>query len=289
MSTYKIIILAPVFTEKSAGIVMLYRLFESMKRADPTTSLLNYQGIGNQFLITSTNGDIEPERLSGLFPEAIFIVPEVLCGSRLKNLRVARYYLNSLGVIAPAQANVEREFAITFNPKFCDHAKFQLHDYLGKVPIPENFAATQTNSRPINLTYFGKNTNLYRETFPLPTSLLLTREWPELRDHYIKLLELSEYLFTFDATSSTSLDAQAAGVKVVILDFSPDTESTYAEAHPTQPYLNQTNYQSETAIDEYISRCDNMFRSIRSHISQFDSKVIELHELLIEFFAHRDQ
>ena len=289
MSTFQIIVLAPAFSEKSAGIVMLYRLFNAMKQVDPRTDLVIYQGIGNQFYIISNNGDIEPEDLSILFPRAIFIVPEVLCASRLKNLRVVRYYLNSLGAIAPANADTEKEFAITFNPKFCNHAMFQIHDYLGKVPVPVNFAATQINPRPINLTYFGKNTRLYKENFPIPTSLLLTREWPESRSHYIKLLELSEYLFTFDATSSTSLDAHASGVKVVILDFSPDTEADYKKAYPNQPYLNQTNYQSETAIEEYISQCNTLFNSIRSQADQFSNKVIELHKLLLKFFSDRDQ
>jgi len=67
---------------------------------------------------------------------------------------------------------------------------------------------------------------------------------------------------------------QASGVKVVILDFSPDAEADYKKAYLNQLYLNQTNYQSETAMEEYISQRNNMFNSIRSQADEFSTKLL---------------
>lgn len=151
--------------------IALNRLYAELKIINPETILLLYFGIGNNFSVAlSDSENISPEELKPYYPDTIFAVPEVLCASRLKDLRVARYYLNRIGAIAPAEADLENEFAITFHEGYCDLPFFYLPQYLGKFDIPDNFRSTQ-NSRIINCTNFGRGTGRYEEISPLPISL----------------------------------------------------------------------------------------------------------------------
>lgn len=278
-------ILAPPYNEKSAGIVALHQLYDALKLVDLASRLIVYKGIGNQFVVEIPDrGFIEPEVLKEVFPNSIFIVPEVLCGSRLKNLRVARYYLNWSGAIAPANANIDEEFAIAFNPYFYPNYHFELPNFLGKIPIPESFESTRKTTRPINITYFGKSAKNYKENFALPGSILVTRTWPESRDQYLEILGLSEYFFTFDFNSSTNLDAQLLGVKVVILDFSPHNEQYYKKFSKNQPYLTAQNYDSGAAISNYIKIYDQWLSILRSERDNFEGNVRNLYQLLQKFF-----
>lgn len=286
MLEFNLVILAPPFESKSAGIVVLHRLYAELSGIKPNTRLALYRGIGNKFDVETVDGNyVQPEDLNDLFPESIFIVPEVLCGSRLKNLRVARYYLNRLGAIAPAIANVDTEFSIAWSSQFYSEAHFYLFFHVGKVPIPPDFESTQTNSRPINATYFGKKAGNYKETFPLPTSILITRSWPESTEHYLELLSMSNYLFTFDSSTSTNADAIMLGVKVVILDFSPDGEDAFKKLAPSQPYLTAENYDKEYAITNYIDKCNRWIRNLRADQSRFEANVRTLYETLQKFFG----
>ena len=284
MSELSILVLAPPLNEKSAGIVALYRLYNELSRIDQTSQILVYQGFGNNFSVIAEGVSVEPEELGKIFPDSIFIVPEVLCASRLQGLRVARYYLNRLGVISPAKADTKSEFAIAFNEAFCQTYHFHLPIYLSKAEIPVSFEATQEHSRPINLTYFGKTSAKYQDTAPLPSSLLIDRNWPESSDHYLELLRISEYLFTFDCISSTNTDAALAGAKVVILDFSPYGEEFFQSCKPG-PYLTAKNYNSESAIEEYITELNKWINDARNRQEKFPDKVSLLHLSLLKFFS----
>ena len=285
MLNLKIAILAPPLDEKSAGIVALHRLYAELKIVDPETILLLYLGIGNNFSVALPDAkNIPPEELKSYYPETIFVVPEVLCASRLKDLRVARYYLNRIGAIAPAEADLENEFAITFHEGYCDRPFFYLPQYLGKFDIPDNFQSMQ-NSRIINCTYFGKSTGRYEEVSPLPTSILITRSWPESSDQYKQLLNISDYFFSFDALSSSNVDALMSGNKLVILDFFPNDESFFRKNFPDQPYLTAENYSSQEALDEYAERCNQWFQGLRETRNNFSILVDILHDSMTQFFS----
>ena len=291
MSNLSIVVLAPPLDPKSAGIVVLHRLYHALKNIDQKTQLLPYKGISNQFLVATASDEwVEPERLSELFIDSIFIVPEVLCASRLVGLRVARYYLNKLGAIAPAVANTADEFAIAWSPEFCSEPFFYLFDYVGKAPLPVNFESTQTKSRPINITYFGKNAANYKETFPMPTSILFTRSWPETTEHYLELMSMANYLFTFDCVSSTNVDALALGVKVVILDFYPHTENSFKDKlSVNQPYLTAENYENEQAIMLYAEKYEKWLSDSRKDQANFGSNTKVLYNSIKQFFTNQSK
>ena len=286
MSNLSIVVLAPTLDPKSAGIVVRHRLYNALMQIDQETQLLLYKGISNQFIVeTASNEWIAPEQLGELFPDCIFIVPEVLCAKRLVGLRVARYYLNRLGAIAPAVADTAKEFAIAWNPEFCSEPFFYLFDYVGKVPLPASFESTQTKSRPINITYFGKNATNYKENFPLPTSILVTRSWPETTDHYLELMSMANYLFTFDCVSSTNVDALALGVKVVILDFYPHSEDIFRnKLSVNQPYLKAENYENEQAVKQYAEKCNKWLSNLREDQSNFEPNIKILYASIKRFF-----
>lgn len=283
MTELNILLLAPPLNEKSAGIVALYRLYNELYRIDETTQILVYQGFGNNFSVIVEDVSVEPEEFGEIFPNSIFIIPEVLCASRLLGLRIARYYLNRLGAITPAKADTKSEFAIAFNKAFCQNCHFHLPIYLGKADIPVSFEATQEHSRPINLTYFGKTSAKYQGTAPLPSSLLIDRNWPESSDHYLELLGISEYFFTFDCISSTNTDAALAGAKVVILDFSPYGEEYFQSCKPG-PYLTAQNYNSESATQKYVTELNKWINDARNRQEKFPDKVSLLRLSLLQFF-----
>ena len=286
MVKLKIAILAPPLDDKSAGIIALHRLYAELKIIDPETILLLYFGIGNNFSVAlSDSKNISPEELKSYYPETIFVVPEVLCASRLKDLRVARYYLNRLGAIAPAEADLENEFAIAFHEGYCSWPFFYLPQYLGKPNIPDNFQSIQDQPRIINSTYFGKSTGRYTTASPLPTSILITRTWPESPSHYSQLLKISDYFFSFDALSSCNIDAVMSGNKVVLLDFFPNDELYFQTNFPDQPYLTTENYSSQEALDHYVDKCNQWFQGLRETRDNFSILVDILHNSLTQFFS----
>lgn len=280
-----IAVLAPAFTDKSAGILALYNLYESLAKLDNKTQIIKYRGIGDQFEIELSSGAfIEPESLQELSSNTIFVVPEVLCASRLQNLRIARYYLNRLGAIAPAKADRSKEFAITFNIEYSGLPCFYLPQYLSGLDIPQDFMILKKGPRPINATYYGKNSFRYDHDNPLPTSVLITRDWPESKEQYRQLLECSEYLFSFDALSSTNADAILLGCLVVLLDFHPNDEIFFKKVSPDLPFLTAENYGSEPAIAEYEKKCNAWFEGLRTTRDQFNHRVTMLHDQLLTFF-----
>ena len=288
MSESMIAVLAPPLDTKSGGIVCLHKLYTELRFIDPRTKLLLYKGIGNQFLVeVSESKFVVPEELNNYFPNTIFIVPEVLCGSRLMGLRIARYYLNKLGAVAPAKADVKTEFAITFNTAYCPKPFFYLPQFLGKPEIPDSFRSAIQSSKPINCTYYGKNAGRYENAIALPSSILITRSWPENPDHYLELLRLSEYFFSFDSVSSSNSDALLLGNKVVLLDFHPNTESIFNKIAPEQPYLTAENYASPEALEQYVEKCDQWLQGLRETKNNFDILVEILHESLNKFFRSR--
>jgi len=132
-------ILAPAFSEKSAGIVALYKLYEEITAQKIPSALIEYRGIGDNFQLATADGEWQDIAYLQTFDvgNIIFIVPEVLSTDGFPvNARIARYYLNRLGAICPATARSD-EFKITSNPIFLADYDFHLPQYLGKIKLDQ--------------------------------------------------------------------------------------------------------------------------------------------------------
>lgn len=278
-------ILAPTFNHNSAGIVALYKLYGEITAQKIPCMLLEYAGIGDNFqLVTANRGRQDVAFLKTLDVEnIIFIVPEVLSTSQFPtNARIARYFLNRLGAIWPATVRSD-EFKITSNPIFVDDYDFHLPQYLGKLKLDK--LPNTDQKRIINSTYFGKSHARYQNAGPLPTSILITRQWPQDFEDYLSILALSDHLFSFDACSSTNQEAILSGAKLVILDFETISKELLDSSFNPMPYLTRETYTNPDVLFDYAEKKQTYILNLKMIDSQFPSEVEELARALNIFFS----
>jgi hypothetical protein len=281
-----IAVLAPPLTTKSAGIIMLHSLIRGLNDLNIPSILVTYRGIGSQYEV-SVDGITwhNPKSINEVVDNIeIIIIPEVISADSLpERANIGRYYLNKSGAIVPDVVFRESEYRIAFEPFFVDEPNFILWYYLGKVPI-DSAHSDQETDRFINATYFGKLENKYSTTPPLPSSILITRQWPEKTEQYLQILKSSEYLFSFDSCSSTNTDAIICGAKLVLLDFDCLDKMSLGQCMFPIPFLCAENYSDPSAVTDYFAERKNWINDLRKNQEQFEKNVKLLVEDLYKFF-----
>jgi hypothetical protein len=224
----RFVVLSPPYTDKSAGVVALFRLANKLKQLgeDVLVCLFSLHENNLYFLKNKTEWVLcDHLTLTREFSgeNYIFIVPEVVDARWLSGLKVARYYLNKIGVLGHGENISSGEFKVAFSKMFCEPPFFYLPQYLGKVDL--NFAKSiNRDGRQLNLTYIGKGEKYLKNPSVINGTVLMTRTWPPTREQYVTLLANTNLVFSYDPLTSTLMDAVLLGAIPVILNFHPFTE-----------------------------------------------------------------
>jgi len=198
----RFVVTAPPYSDKSAGIVMLYLLRDELK------------GLGY-------DAEIMPFDKPITIPDdTIVIYPEVVDGNPLKAKNVVRYYLNREGMASGNKVNASpNDFILAFNKLY--------HDNPQAIIRKENlnphcyFGNKLTLNRKLDCTYIGKGSMYSDQCRVIDGTIEITRTAPADKEGLADLLRQTRFFFTYDICTALTSEAIICGAIVVPLLFHP--------------------------------------------------------------------
>lgn len=220
----KFIIVAPYYTTKSAGVIVLHELCDSLNKLGHTAAMV-LTGSG-KFTFSNNASYYSPNlqwhalkdnnEVNDFIRDGIIIYPEIVTGNPLGGKRVVRYLLNAEGVVANNRIEAsEEDFILAFSEIYHKSP----HAYLTKLPFNPVFNNDNTITsldRPIDLTYIGKG-DRYNQCFVIPNTLEITREWPSTKPELAMLFKNTRFFYTWDVMSQTTTEAFFCGAIPVLM------------------------------------------------------------------------
>lgn len=230
------VIFLPPFSEKSAGIRAMWNLSDSIGRnGKQKINILYQQSTTDLFISLDGTEWIKcgestiPDMVSVLY-QPIIIHPELLDCNYFKSLKVARYYLNRMGVLGNMRQTSPLEYKIAFNNLYCDSPHFTLPQYLGKISL-DLAKNLSISPRFLDLTYVGKGAMYFSSTPAIKDTVGFDRDWPKTNEEYIALLTGSRFIFSYDICTSVLLDAVLLGAVPIALTWEPFGEVDIRESN----------------------------------------------------------
>lgn len=291
----KFLIVAPAYTDKSFGIMVLHELCDSLNKRGYQTALYFIAPSG--FMITHQPQYYAPHlgwyRLSGeaeaqqFIDEGVVIYPEVIKGNPLHAKQVVRYVLNAEGAITGHSMQMaDTDFVLAFSEEFHSAP----HAVLKKITLESQFNEVDTLpalERPLDLTYIGKGHG-YQDCSVLPGSLEITRTWPQTKRELALLFKKTRYLYTWDIRSKTVLDAVMCGVIPIFMSPKPYDDFNAIDANAL-PY--QFQAQVHLAEDEVTVTLPNHYQAILDDFKQQWQVLVNdydqsLDRVLVQLFRH---
>lgn len=232
----KFLIVAPPYTEKSAGVVCLHELCDGLIQNEYESHILIMAG--DQFQYTNNNEFFSDKlsntnrvhllkklELQSIIDDGIVVYPEIVVGNPLGAKNVVRYFLNEDGMVTGKKSNYsDKEFRLAYFEKFVTNP----HALLFKPIINPSFHDNGTlphETRPLNTTYIGKGSK-YGKCFRLPHTIEITREYPKAKEELSILLRNTNFFFSWDSVSSTNFDAILCGAKLVLMQDLPQSRDS---------------------------------------------------------------
>lgn len=239
LKSTRFLIVAPMYTDKSAGIVVLHELCDALnKRGYP--SAIHFIG-QTGLMVSNQPGYYGPglkwyqladyEEAQQFINEGVVIYPEVVTGNPLNAPRVVRYLLNSEGFVAKnSMQATAQDFILAYQESYHPNP----HAILTK-PCHFNVFNTENSlpvmERKMDMTYIGKGAH-HGECYVLPDSVELTRTWPSNRAELAILLKNTRYLYTWDYRTQTVTDAMLCGAIPIFMSLAP--LNSYDDLHPEE-------------------------------------------------------
>lgn len=235
---------------------------------------------------TWTNKDLNTpvleEKEGGFANDAIVIYPETIIANPLRAKRVVRYfgnregYCNSRKVLAG-----QNDFILAHS-----HVIHQKPDYIlfnaDINPAFNDIGAIPFENRQMDVTYVGKG-YIYGQVGIIPNTLFVGREWPQNQEQLAILLRQTRFFFTWDAWTSTNVEAVLCGAVPVVLSFDPwkseEVDSSELGWLPRADLM-----QEEIALDRekfvdgrssLITKINELSRSWNDRVAEFVTKVEE--------------
>lgn len=278
----KIFIVAPPYSEKSAGIVALHELCDSLngKGYDAYIILLIIDGSNSKLILEDNpkffNHSLQRKSIRKLdikniieLNNEIVIYPEIISGNPLGFKYVARYFLNSEGTISGNRTNQKNsDYIISWDERFHPKANFILNKYPHSNLIKNG--NLKNEKRTLDLTFIGKGSK-FQNCFKIKDTLLLTTNYPETKEDYAYLLQNTRYIYMWDNVTSVQQDAILSGATIVLLCDLPISRYELKKMN-VLPFLrgeiingNEANIvfdpDHETKREEYISNIAEVNKS----------------------------
>lgn len=198
----KFVVTAPPYSDKSAGIVMLYTLRDELKNLGYDAEIMPF------------------EKPITIPDDAIVVYPEVVDGNPLGAKNVVRYYLNKEGMASGNKVNASpNDFILAFNKLYYEnpHAviryeNFNPHCYFGN---------KLTFNRKLDCTYIGKGGMYSDECKVIEGTIEITRTAPAEKEGLADLLRQTRFFFTYDICTALVSEAIISGAIAVPLLFHP--------------------------------------------------------------------
>ena len=286
------IVAAPPKTPKSAGVMALWNLADSIEAAGYQTTRLNFTAVEQDKYVMSLDGHnwvlVHETSLPTLLQDIPF--PIVISGETTDckyfgTFNFCRYHLHKMGMLLNKGNMKNDEYHIVSDRFFYEKPNFYLPQFLGKVPL-ERARSIETGSRTLDLTYVGKASMYTSNLEIMPNTVELTRDWPSENDQYLTLLMHTRFLYTYDPLTSVNLDAILMGAVPILLSYAPFDREDWL-LHCGDGFIGYLP-DGETDFDEFLlqfpsSRLGCIDHCIRMR-DDFSNNVKHMCEDIIQFF-----
>lgn len=199
----KFVVFAPEYRANSAGIVMLYKLCDELKKLGYSAEIMQMT---------------KPYQVDD---DTILVYPEVVDGNPLKAKNVVRYFLNREGFASGNKVNAgPNDFILAFHKLY--HPSPNAFVRFENVHPSFYFAGTKpTLERKLDCTYIGKGSMYSDKCKVIDGTIEITRTAPAEKEALADLLRQTRFLFTYDICSAIVNEAIVCGTVVVPLMFHP--------------------------------------------------------------------
>ena len=183
------LIMAPEYQSSSAGVRALYRLKDEIIKRGYQAKIVQ-KGF-------ASNDDI-------------VVYPEIVSGNPLGGKTVARWVLNTPGLLGGTKEYDSKELVFTWDKVYCD-------GHVLTVPIIEDFFRNEGLKRSGQCFWIGKGKRPDIENYNTDNWTEITYDWPATREELAKLLNEKEVFYTYDNNTALISEAKACGCKVFII------------------------------------------------------------------------
>jgi predicted O-linked N-acetylglucosamine transferase (SPINDLY family) len=290
----KFLVVAPSYTSKSAGIVVMHTLCHDLNALGYPTALVlsdvkdvtysnNPKYFGPNLDYYAINGEAE---LQQFIEEGIVIYPEIVKGNPLKAKKVVRYVLNTEGFVAKNKMNESaNDFILAFSPVYHEnpHALLMKLNHFSGFNDDNTLPALQ---RTMDMTYIGKGHR--HQCKVVAGTVELSRTWPTTKDEVAILMRNTRYFYTWDYRTQTVTDALMCGAIPIYLSVAP--YASLDELNPNEfaarlgTFGKFENGEMKLSIPEDYDR--RRQELIDEHLSTIESYGVELNKVLALIFKH---
>jgi hypothetical protein len=212
--TWRFVVAAPDYNERSGGIVALHRLCDRLAALGHDARIWPFDGGGRTNPDWRTPVDARPD-LDG----AVVVYPETVTGNPLGAPRVVRWLLNRPGrVNGRGMAEGPDDLVVAFN------AAIAPLPVLGLPLIDPTVFFPKDNPGRGALLWIGRGT--VPAGFDRTAVTALTGSWPATRRELATLLRGADVLYTGVWLSAINMEAVLCGTPVVVLDRGEWTEES---------------------------------------------------------------
>lgn len=224
----KFLIVAPRYTAKSAGIMVMHQLCHDLNALGYPAAIVlsdvqdvtysnNPKYFGPNLDFYAINGEAELQRF---IDEGIVIYPEIVKGNPLKAKKVVRYVLNTESFVSGNKMHESADdFILSYSPVYHKNPHALLTNLMHH-PAFNDENTLPALERTLDVTYIGKGST-YGECFVVPSSLEITRAYPKTKEELALVLKNTRYFFTWDYRSATITDAIFCGAIPVFMSSRP--------------------------------------------------------------------
>lgn len=289
------VVVAPPYSSRSGGIMVLHELCTELNRAGYKTGLVLITegsqatqgfkfGHSSHAAFLDPNGvyhdfftDQPASHVHEFIAKSIAIYPDIIKGNPLNSKAFCTY------VLGVPKFKIESQYIIRFSKLYIEECDFTLHKSF-IAPCMNDDGTRHWTERQLNLTYIGKGRE-FLECHTLPGTVLVERDWPRTKHELALLLKNCKYFFTWDCISATNGDAVLCGaVPIMMHDLQlPRTTLNTCEygALPIieEPLrlLSECCLEEELSIDTLVAACKSRIHSYHhswhQHVVEFATDV----------------
>ncbi len=284
----KYLIVAPQYTNRSGGVMVLHDLCEALNKIGHTAAIIflhNGNALEQNFeFVISNNAQLHKpginfykfkqdysDELSEFLVDGITIYPDLIHKNPLNAMKTVRYILNFNNISFP------EDYILSFSKAYYKKYNSVLYKVFENEYMNEENSAHWTN-RTLNATYIGKGA-AFGECHVIKNSILIERDWPKNKEQLRILLRQVKFFFSWDNVSQTNYDAIMCGcVPVLMSDYSA-SKSMVAQMEPGEfpkvsLVLNGENVSLDYCENDVMSSLEKMKRTMESYSQNWEKNVL---------------
>lgn len=290
----RFIVVAPTYSRRSGGIHVLHKLSGTLERLGYSCRIAILDSEGARAAeLADLNREISAPPLrpadEELISSSIVIYPEIVTSNILGSSRVVWYLLNRDGALGRGKINAgPRDYFLSHSISLNDpRTNYILHSADHNPVFNLGLPPTPWEQRSLTLTYVGKG-GLAGPCHVVPGSVLLGSTWPQSQEELASLLQVTRYLFTWDAYSAINTEAVLCGAIPVVMRWGSwrradvrGSETKAVELLDCDSYMQDV----EQKLHLFYQQREEMIESIAQLSSTWNDRVRAFAENAIAHFS----